>query len=321
MLTSSTTRRHVIWPALLGLLAAAHTGGCVSADYLRGLGHGAAKGAMEAVSESIPSIQEPLRQTLRGSLEDPALRQAARDMTQSAMQVLEARLASPEMRQQVDALLAQAIATLDRDGNDAVRALVKTAGSQLEAELRRVASQSILATTTALRDSLDRDVSPAAQRLARRMGEQLIDSLVVGLEGPMQERLTRTGRDMAQALLKGAAQGASDPITQAGFGGLTHQAMLHAVRGARQGMSEGLPDQAKVALVSTIVVLGALILMAASGLTFYWWRYQQSAKTLTIVAKSINQHQSGQLKETIRKSTHDNYVGPWFSTFLKQRGL
>jgi len=36
---------------------------------------------------------------------------------------------------------------------------------------------------------------------------------------------------------------------------------------------------------------------------------------------SINQHQSGALKETIRQSAHDNYVGPWFSSFLKRRGL
>jgi hypothetical protein len=39
------------------------------------------------------------------------------------------------------------------------------------------------------------------------------------------------------------------------------------------------------------------------------------------VAKSINRHESDALKETIKKSTHDNYVGPWFSSFLKRRGL
>jgi len=315
----------ILWSAALGLLVLAPLGGCVSRDYLQGLGQSAAKGAMQGVSDGIPAIQEPLRQTLRGSLDDPALRQAARDMTrdmtESAVQVLETRLGSPEMRRQVDALVAQAMASLDRDGSHAVRTLIKAAGGQLEAELRRVATESILAATTTLRDSVERDVSPATQRLARRMGEQLIDSLVVGLEGPMQQRLMKTGRDMAQALIKGAAQGADDPINQAGFAGLTHQVMLQAVRGAKQGMREGLPDQTQVALISAIVMLGTLVLVAASGLVVYWRRYQQSAKTLTIVAKSINQHQSGQLKETIKKSAHDNYVGPWFSTFLKQRGL
>jgi hypothetical protein len=97
--------------------------------------------------------------------------------------------------------------------------------------------------------------------------------------------------------------------------------MLQAGRGARQGMTEGLPDQAQVALISGMVLLGALVLAASGGLTFFWWRYQQSAKTLTIVAKSINNHQSGALKDTIKRSTHDNYVGPWFSSFLKRRGL
>ena len=70
-----------------------------------------------------------------------------------------------------------------------------------------------------------------------------------------------------------------------------------------------------------MVLLGALVLASSGGLVFFWWRYQQSAKTLTIVAKSINSHQSDALKDTIKKSTHDNYVGPWFSNFLKRRGL
>lgn len=46
-----------------------------------------------------------------------------------------------------------------------------------------------------------------------------------------------------------------------------------------------------------------------------------SEQTLTIVAESINQHQSGALEETIKKSAHDNDVGPWFSSFLKRRAL
>jgi hypothetical protein len=97
--------------------------------------------------------------------------------------------------------------------------------------------------------------------------------------------------------------------------------MLQAMRGARQGMSEGLPNRTQVALISSVVLLGAMVLASGAGGVFFWWRYQQSAKTLTIVAKSINQHQSDALKDTIRKSTHDNYVGPWFSSFLKHRGL
>jgi hypothetical protein len=52
--------------------------------------------------------EEPLRQTLRGALvDDPALKEAARDMTRSVVEVLEVRLGSPEMRRQVDALVAE----------------------------------------------------------------------------------------------------------------------------------------------------------------------------------------------------------------------
>lgn len=306
----------------LGLLALLALAGCVSPDYIRGTGQSAAAGAMQGVRDGIPALQEPLRQTLRGALvDDPMLRDAARDMTRSAVEVLEARLGSPEMRAQVDALVAQAMARLGRDADEKVRALVEAAGGTLEVELRRVAAVSLLAATTTLRDSLERDVTPAAERLAQRMGDQLIGSLVAGLEGPLQQAMLRAGRNMSQALIRGAAEGADDPINQAGLGGLTNHVMLQAVRGAKQGMREGLPDQAQVALISGLVLLGALVLASGSGLAFFWWRYQQSAKTLTIVAESINDHRSGALKDTIKKSTHDNYVGPWFSSFLKRRGL
>ncbi len=304
------------------LLAVTLLGGCVSQDYYWTTAQSAAGGAMQGVRDGIPGIQEPLRQTLRGVLvDDPVLRDAARDMTRSAVDVLEARLGSPEMRRQVDALVAQAMESLRRDSDKTVRGLVEAAGGTLEAELRRVATASILAATTPLRDSLERDVTPAAQRLASRMGEELVASVVKGLEGPLQKTMLQAGRNMSQALIKGAAEGAEDPLNQAGFGGLTNHVMLQAVRGARQGMTEGLPDQAQVALISGMVLLGALVLATTGGLGFFWWRYQQSAKTLTIVAKSINNHQSGALKDTIKKSTHDNYVGPWFSSFLKRRGL
>ena len=322
MRAATTIRRGPGRTAALGLLPLLLLGGCVSAEYVRGTGQSAAAGAMQGVREGIPDLQEPLRQTLRAALvDDPVLREAAADMTRSAVEVLEARLGSPEMRRQVDALVAQAMEGLRRDGDQAVRALIEAAGGTLEAELRRVATVSILAATTALRDSIERDVTPAAQRLAQRMGDQLIVSLVEGLEGPLQRTMLQAGRNMSQALIQGAAEGADNPINQAGFGGLTNHVMLQAVRGAKQGMREGLPDQTQVALISGLVLLAALVLASGGGLAFFWWRYQQSAKTLTIVAESINEHQAGALKDAIKKSTHDNYVGPWFSSFLKRRGL
>ena len=101
--------------AAVVLLAAACLAGCVSQDYCRATGQSAAAGAMQGVRDGIPGIQEPLRQTLHGALvDDPLLRTAARDMTRSAVEVLEARLGSPEMRRQVDALVAQAMESLQR---------------------------------------------------------------------------------------------------------------------------------------------------------------------------------------------------------------
>jgi hypothetical protein len=74
----------------LGLLVLA-LGGCVSQDYYRATGQSVATGAMQGVREGIVGIQEPLRQTLRGALvDDPVLKEAARDMTRSVVEVLEA---------------------------------------------------------------------------------------------------------------------------------------------------------------------------------------------------------------------------------------
>src|SRR5206468_3658941 len=84
-----------------GITAVASAGlaGCMSQDYLRGLGRHATKGAFDAMGEGLPSIEEPLRQTLRRTLvEDDTLRHAARDMSETAVKSLEAGLASPDLR-------------------------------------------------------------------------------------------------------------------------------------------------------------------------------------------------------------------------------
>lgn len=47
--------------AVLGLLALALLGGCVSQDYYRATGQSAAAGAMQGVRDGIGGIQEPLR--------------------------------------------------------------------------------------------------------------------------------------------------------------------------------------------------------------------------------------------------------------------
>src|SRR6185503_337340 len=110
--------------AALALLLAAGLGGCVTQEYVRGIGHNAAKGAMGGVAEGLPAIEEPLRQTLRRALvEDETLRRAARDMTETAVKSLEAGLASAEMRRQIDDLVTQAFESTRRNGDEAIRRL------------------------------------------------------------------------------------------------------------------------------------------------------------------------------------------------------
>jgi hypothetical protein len=336
MRMSATDRHRHVWLVSLAVLAAS-LGGCVTPDYIRGLGHHAASGAMGGVGDSMPALEESLRQALRGTLvEDDTLRQAARDMTESAVKTLETGLASPEMRAQIDDLVARAMESLARNGDEAVRQVVRRAEPELtmalrraiaaaESELRlalhRVATDGIDKMTTRLRERIESEVTPATERLARRTGEQLIVSLVAGLEGPLQQRLLEAGQGMSTSLIKGVALGLNEPANQASFGSLTQVMSLEAVRGARQGMKEGLPDERQVTLIASIVVLVALLILATGSMSLLWWRYHQSAKSLTIMAENINQLEATDLKAAIQQSARDNYVGPWLSTFLKRRGL
>lgn len=350
MSTSPSDRRR--WPLALACLAALALGGCVSQEFMRGLGQHAARGAMGGVSESMPQIEEPMRQALRRALvEDDTLRRAARDMTEAAVKSLEAGLASPEMRRQIDDLVAQAVDSVRKNGDEAIRRLVETAEPELrdatrrivqaaepelrdsmqrlllalepelKAALNRAATENIERASAKLRDRIERDLTPATERLAKKTGEALITTLVQGLEGPLQQRLVAAGQDMSKSLIKGVALGLNEPSNQDSFGTLTQVMSLQAVRGARQGMKESLPDERQVALVASIVVLVALLLLAAAMLSFLWWRYHQSAKSLAIMAETLNREEAEELKAMIQQSARENYVGPWLSTFLKRRGL
>ena len=333
---ATAPRRHA-WTAALAVLVAVGTGGCVTQDYVRGLGHAAAKGAMTGVAEGMPAIEDPLRQAIRRALiEDDTLRQAAQDMTASAMKGLEAGLSSAEMRRQIDDLVTQTVESARRNGDEAARRLIQTAESELRDSVRRLiqtvepelqgmirkaAAEGLQTASATLRDRLEREASPATERLAKRTGEQFIGALIAGLEGPLNKRLMDAGQDMSKSLIKGMTVGFSEPGTQDTFGALTQVMSLQAVRGARQGMKEGLPDERQVALVASVVVLTAMLVLAAGGLSLLWWRYRQSAKSLTIMAETINMHDADELKAAIQQSAHENYVGPWLSTFLKRRGL
>src|SRR4029077_19843181 len=130
MIKPSPTRRRALSLTTLGLLAVA-LAGCVSQDFIHGAGQSAAAGAMQGVREGVPGLQEPLRQTFRGSLEDPPPAGAARNMTDSAMQALQARLGSPEMREQVDRLVTQAMEGQRGGGGRNRQPRAKGTGGQL----------------------------------------------------------------------------------------------------------------------------------------------------------------------------------------------
>jgi len=329
--------RHHARLVALALLVALGGGGCVTQEYVRGLGHSAAKGAMEGVAEGMPQMEDAVRQSMRRALiEDETLRQAARDMTAAAMKSLEAGLSSAEMRRQIDDLVTQTLESARRNGDETVRRLIQAAESELrdsvrhliqtvepelQAMIKKAAAEGLQSASATLRDRIEREASPATERLAKRTGEQFIASLVAGLEGPLSKRLTDAGQDMSKSLIKGMAVGFSEPGNQDSFGALTQVMSLQAVRGARQGMKEGLPDERQVALVASVVVLATMLLLAAAGLSLLWWRYHQSAKSLTIMAETINMHDADELKAAIQQNAHDNYVGPWLSSFLKRRGL
>jgi hypothetical protein len=47
----------------------------------------------------------------------------------------------------------------------------------------------------------------------------------------------------------------------------------------------------------------------------------QSTKSLTIIAKQLNDFEAGELKDAIHKIADEHYVGRWLSNFLTRRGL
>jgi hypothetical protein len=103
-----------------------------------------------------------------------------------------------------------------RHARPAVLALLLAVG------LGGCATQALESASAKLREGIERDLTPATERLARRTGEQLIASLVAELEGPLNKRLLEAGQDMSKSLIKGAALGFSEPGNQDSFGTLTY---------------------------------------------------------------------------------------------------
>lgn len=302
--------------SLIWLLA---TVGCGSLkDTVRGLG----RSAVQGIADELPNMRAPLQKTLHDTLlGDEVIQQAAQRITAATMHGIDAGLADPSLHRHLDELIAEALKTVGEHGSAATRQVLQTAGPELKEALRQIVLQTVAAASGALRDAVSRDLTQASQQLARGTAEALVTALVKALEGPLGQQLQQTAGLMGQRLASETAAGLASPASKAAAAEFTHSAVQGALRGARAGLDEGLPDRLQIALIAAAVVLAALVLLLGLGILVIYRRYKKSTKSLAIIAEKINQQDATDLKRAIRRSADDNYVGPWLSGFLKERGL
>jgi hypothetical protein len=291
-------------------------------DTMRSLGRSAAQG----VTDELPNMKAPLQKTLRDALlGDDMLKQLATKVTEATVRSVSEELARGELSKHVDALVAHAIETLGQKGSESTRQLIRTAGPELKEMLRGVVEQSLNAAGGTLRQQLQGNLASASAALAERtadaLAKSLAKSLSAELKGALGDQLRQTAGSMGQQFIGSAANTLRDPTSQAAVHDFVSNAARGAVHGAKSGVNEGLPDRLQVALIAGILVMGALLFLCSVGLVLIVHRYRQSTKSLAIIAEKINQSQSPDLKQAIRRSADNNHVGPWLSSFLKARGL
>jgi hypothetical protein len=294
-------------------------GGCGAFNNnVREYGRSAARG----VGQELPNLKGPLQQTLRDALlGNDILAQAAQRVTERAMHSLEAELQKGELQKLVDDLLTHALSTVAQRGNEATRQIIQNAGPELRQELRRIVLETVAAASGALKESIQKDLTAATQLLARSTAETLVATLVKALEGELGQRLKQTVGGLGQQLVADAATKLREQSSKDAVGEFAESAMKGAVRGTRSGIDEGLPNRLQVALIAGLIVCGTLLLLFSAGFFIIFHRYRQSAKSLTIIAQKINEADAQNLKKAIQQSANANYLGPWLSSFLKQRGL
>jgi hypothetical protein len=300
----------------LTLLALSFAGcGLATRAYVDRAAHDAARSAVQGAAEALPNLTEPLRQTLRETLLDETLPKVSQRMTDSTLQSVRANLlGSPEVKALVDEVVARTMTALAREGSQTTRQLVRATEPELSEAVRRALSTAV----ATLRDGIERDISPRTRDLARANAEVLVATLTAGLEVQLAH-LRQTARDIGRDLIAEAA--ASMRERKDVVGEVTHVAMQQAVKGAQAAMWESLPDRVPPGLVAGTLIMAILLVASAATLVVYWWRYQQSAKSLTIIAQRINDSEAIELKHAIQRSAQENYVGKWLSNFLTKRGL
>lgn len=304
----------------VGLVVALLLPGCGASlrETARGMGRSATQGAIEELPKYKGQLKDALRETL---LSDDTLKQAAQRATEGALVTLENELQRGALGKQIDQMLSQLLTTLATKGSEATKQLVQTAGPELKEALRQVVIQTVATAGSSLKEAVQKDLADATQVLARKTADALVATLVKALEGPLGEQLQKAAGGMGRQLISEAATSLRDPASKQAVGEFTQSALYGAVRGTKQGVSDGLPDRVQTTLISGVVVLASLLTLTAIALLILFRRYRQSTKSLTIIAQKINQVEAIDLKRAIQKSADDNYVGPWLSNFLKHRGL
>lgn len=294
-------------------------GGCAAfKDNVRELGRAATQG----VGQELPALKGPLRQTLRDALlGDDLLDQAGQRIAGGTLHNLEAELQKGTLSKTVDEMVAHALDTIGQKGSDATRQLIKTAGPELQKALREIVLSTLATAGGALKEAIQKDLTAAMQLLAKSTSEALVATIVSSLQGELGQELKQTVGGLSQQLISEATSKLRDPASKQAVSEFAESALKGAVRGTRDGINESLPSRLQVALISGLIVCGVLLLLAGSGFAVLLHRYRQSTKSLTIIAEKINDADAVELKQAIHKSASANYVGPWLSSFLKQRGL
>jgi hypothetical protein len=287
-------------------------------DTIRGYGKNAAHG----FAEGLPSMKEPAKRLFRDMLLDgDTLKQATSQATAAAVRSLTTELADAEVQKRVDGLVEHMLELLAEKGGETTRVLLRTAGPELRTALRAAVLNTMTEAAAALKESMEKQLTPATELLARHTSEVLVDTLVKALEGPLGEKLEQAAGQLGQRLVSEATTALATPAAKSAVAEFTESATRGAIRGAHEQVRAEMPAHLQSALYAGLIVMGALLFLCALAAYGLWHHYQQSATSLALIAEKINQHDSEKLKQAIRESAAANHVGPWLSRFLKHRGL
>ena len=302
--------------AALLVLASIALGACSSGRlYVSQTSHDAAKSAVEGAAEGVGSVPGPLRRALRDTLlGDDTLPLVSQRIAEAMVDGMRRGLSEAETQQLIDDVVERTIAGLGRESGEATRQLIQTIEPELSQALRR----SIGSIGVAVGEDIERDLTPRTREMAQALADVLVKALAGGLDVQL-EHIRQTARDIGREMITEAALSIRD---QKEFvGEITHVAMRQGMLGAIEGAREIFPDHVPRSLVLAMIVLAGLVILSGGGFGMYWWRYRQSTKSLTIIAKQLNDFEAGDLKDAIHKSADEHYVGRWLSNFLTRRGL